>query len=477
MSKRIGLCCAALALAVLPACGDTSISIGADKTNITAGGIDFATITARAVLSGDPVPQGTTINFTTTEGSFAANESLTSTSAAADGSGTAKVRLYSSDKQVTATVTADFYDTTSGLSASASVSITFGPPTGNQLPVDGTFRMTCDAVNIGALREPVPDINVTCELNAQTRNGTSIPAVALNPEFRTEAGQITPSSDTSSGKLVFIYSPKGGSSAPDDVDPDNSVGEPSYADSNGRTRNPRDGLVTIIAVVDGEEAFSDTNGNGKYDVGEPFEDAAEPFVDANDNDQWDVGEPFIDANGDGKWDPANGQWDARTKIMAVYKILWTGPLHSSAQTSRIDRLSSSIPDGGKLELKAYALDINMNPVAAFQTNQDYLEWTLTSGGDALSNDPTSPPATNALGFSFDKSASNERKRWLIVSNTFKPTPFTFTVEDGFPGDGQPAPTSFTVSLSMYASPGPGGDGYFLPQVTESFDDRVQGTCD
>ena len=466
----------ALATAGAGCAGETTIVLRADKQQITAGGIDFATVTAQALLNGDPVGSGVPINFSTDQGSFAPSQDLYSTSVTTNGSGEAKVKLYSSDKPGQATISADFTDEESGLTGTGSLTIRFGPPTLDKLPVGGTFRLSCEAVNIGALRTPIPDLNVTCELTALTRDGVAIPASALQPKFLTEAGSFTPKDDAQSGERIFVYSPKGGASIPQDVQPDPALAEPSYADANGKVRNPRDGLVTLVAVIDGEEGFTDTNGNGVYDQGEPFEDAAEPFVDVDDNDRWDVGEQFIDTNANGQWDAANGVWDPQAKISAIYKILWTGPVHDSPKTSRIERLTNIIPEGGKLELSAYILDANLNPLAGFQANQDTVEWTLVSGGDAVSNDPTLPPFNNVLGFEFDRAANTERKRWTIVSNSFAATPFTFTVEDGYPNDGTLTPTSFTVSVRINVSPGPSGDGYFLPQVNEAVADRVQGTC-
>ncbi|MFT3913786.1 MAG: hypothetical protein QM704_06660 [Anaeromyxobacteraceae bacterium] len=91
-----------------------------------------------------------------------------------------------------------------------------------------------------------------------------------------------------------------------------------------RTHNPRDGVVTVIAMADGEEAFFDTNGNGRYDAGEPFVDAGEPFVDQDDNGVHDPGEWFLDVDGDGAWTPPNGAWDASTKLWAQTVVVYTG---------------------------------------------------------------------------------------------------------------------------------------------------------
>ncbi len=102
-------------------------------------------------------------------------------------------------------------------------------------------------------------------------------------------------------------------------------------DGSGRyLNNPRDNLVSMIAVTSGEEGFTDANNNGKYDESsssgeaEVFDDLTEPFVDANDNGTWDSDERFIDVNGDGKWNGKNGKWDANTLIWKQERLLWTG---------------------------------------------------------------------------------------------------------------------------------------------------------
>ncbi|MFT3708702.1 MAG: hypothetical protein QM817_13710 [Archangium sp.] len=96
-------------------------------------------------------------------------------------------------------------------------------------------------------------------------------------------------------------------------------------DGTGRfENNPRDNLVSMIAVTSGEEGFTDTNNNGQFDTGEDFDDLTEPFVDSNDNGTWDAFERFIDANGNRQWDGKNGRWDANTLIWRQERIIWTG---------------------------------------------------------------------------------------------------------------------------------------------------------
>ena len=105
-----------------------------------------------------------------------------------------------------------------------------------------------------------------------------------------------------------------------------------------REHNPRDGLVTVIVKVRGEEGFVDgSNGcprDGVYQGpgsgvagcaagGENFIDLGEPFVDSNDNGSRDPGEAYDDVNGDGRWNGPNGVWDADTTIWAQTRILYT----------------------------------------------------------------------------------------------------------------------------------------------------------
>ncbi|MGV3620677.1 MAG: hypothetical protein ACO1OB_07660 [Archangium sp.] len=88
--------------------------------------------------------------------------------------------------------------------------------------------------------------------------------------------------------------------------------------------NPRDNLVSMIAITSGEEGFTDVNNNGVCDADEPYDDLTEPFVDSNDNGTWDPDERFIDVNGNRGWDGKNGKWDANTLIWKQERLLWTG---------------------------------------------------------------------------------------------------------------------------------------------------------
>jgi hypothetical protein len=192
------------------------------------------------------------------------------------------------------------------------------------------------------------DSQTTCTVTLADRykNALGVPTVAT---FETEAGiagppattpsyntGVPPSGQTGLG-VATDFVRVTGAKLPADVDP--FVGEYSLShnlDGCGlRTHNPRDGLVTIIVKVRGEEGFVDgSNGcprDGVYNppgspgcaTGENFIDIGEPFVDYNDNGIQDANEPYDDINGNGKWDGPNGVWDADTTIWAETRILYT----------------------------------------------------------------------------------------------------------------------------------------------------------
>jgi hypothetical protein len=93
--------------------------------------------------------------------------------------------------------------------------------------------------------------------------------------------------------------------------------------------NPRDGSVAVIVMVPGEEGFTDVNGDGVYNLGEPFIDLPEPFVDENDNNTKDGNEFYLDVNSNGVWDPPNGVWDANTTMWAETRVVYSGTMYVS----------------------------------------------------------------------------------------------------------------------------------------------------
>lgn len=100
------------------------------------------------------------------------------------------------------------------------------------------------------------------------------------------------------------------------------------------------GLNTIVAYTTGSESFTDSNGNGRYDSGEPFEDLSEPYIDANDNGQFDSTELYVDVNGDGFFNSKNSQFDSNTTIWTSMKILFSGHIGTIQVTPETFKLSN-----------------------------------------------------------------------------------------------------------------------------------------
>ncbi|MBZ4415581.1 Ig-like domain-containing protein [Myxococcus sp. RHSTA-1-4] len=219
-------------------------------------------------------------------------------------------------------------------------------------------------------RHLIAGVKLRCNAHVGDRNGDGITGAQVS--FLTEAGTIGPSAVTSTdvvGNAEVLY--KSSYPLPEDVAPGEFTWSPPDDDVHtgeyiaplwmhpflweenplvnygnparpydtrpeprrsdpirpGKVNNPRDNLVSIIAITSGEEAYDDNNNNGQWDSGEPFVDLTEPFVDNNDNGTWDPHERFVDTNGDGKWNGKNKQFDASTLIWVQERILWTGWPH------------------------------------------------------------------------------------------------------------------------------------------------------
>lgn len=277
--------------------------------------------------------------------------------------GTAQVTVTAETRITSVTVVATVGAT------SASGSVTFaGTSASNASAAQFTFQCGATAGAgsggihaIGAFDESrnlIAGVKVICSAHVADINGDAI--VGAPVSFLTEAGTIEASSITVSdvaGNADVLY--KTSLPLPQDVDPvtftwalspltrqyvaplwmepynwvenpTTGVGTPGNEPRRpdpirpGIINNPRDNLVTLIAVTNGQEAFVDLNGNGVRDGNEPFTDLGEPFVDANDNGVFDPGEKFIDVNGNGQWDGPNGKWDSNTTIWTEERILWTG---------------------------------------------------------------------------------------------------------------------------------------------------------
>lgn len=148
------------------------------------------------------------------------------------------------------------------------------------------------------------------------------------------------------------------------------------------TNNPSDGLCTIVAVIDGEEEFTDGNADGVYNSGETFIDTYDDIHIDKDDDPEDIlpgdviaGYPYdatfedlvVDRHGNGVFDGMNGVWDENKRISRQLKLLFTGipdisvAIDGTPAVPVLEGDMVSIPDGGSTKLNFAIHDGNFNP--------------------------------------------------------------------------------------------------------------------
>jgi hypothetical protein len=318
-----------------------------------------------------------------------------------------------------------------GVEVNASISIRFEPPppvsagAGDlEAPggVDVHFAFRCEADNVGAFVPGRPEIAVPCRVVLEDRDGAILPHAPLR--LFAEAGELIDlPAAASAPRGVFYLAPSPVTRYPADVAP-LPLEAPYARDGAGlipgaEEQNPRDGLVTLLAVVRGDEAFDDLDGDGRWTADEPFVDEGEPFLDVDDDGVHDPaidGPACCDRNGNGEVDGPNGTWDGDVWLGRAAHLLWTGPVDESDGRSGIAG-PAAIGDGGTAGYAITAVDGNYNPVA------------MLGADDGLVIDATGPVAILSPDIEIDDRLG-------------------LTVADEYPfhrfGDGAPVITGLTV---------------------------------
>jgi hypothetical protein len=181
--------------------------------------------------------------------------------------------------------------------------------------------------------------NTTCTVTLGDRFGNAI-GISVPVHFYSEAGlwqsEIVntpafgdPNPMPGPGKVTNQLNTEQ-ATLPQDVDP--LPGEPSYAGTClglNRTFNPRDGLVTVMAAFNGEEAFDDRFALNYWQPGDPFVDLPQPFVDNDDSSVWKPGDICAGSSTDGGCDGPNHQWDGNGNVWVENRILYTSDPQST----------------------------------------------------------------------------------------------------------------------------------------------------
>jgi hypothetical protein len=280
-----------------------------------------------ADINGNPVSDGTAVSFIMSGpggGRLPANggeyigdlDASPTTASASTSNGIVSVFLHSGTLAGTVTIVATVSVSGSDIASSSTViSIGGGVPSATHFSLATSVLNLAGYTDRGSLGFVNEQATISAFIGDRFGNFNILEGSSVS--FYTEAGAIDRSSLTdSSGSATVTFRTQ--DPMPVDVAPlgtETTLMTRMNTDYGiSTTFHPRDGWVTILATLMGEEAFNDANANGLYDSGETFTDLGEPFYDKNNDGLRDDGssdpfEEWIDANGNGVYDGPNGCWD------------------------------------------------------------------------------------------------------------------------------------------------------------------------
>ena len=237
---------------------------------IGTGGVENASVTFRVKDSnGNPIKdQAVTFSLNTTSGGITL--STTTGISAADGSVSTTVRSGTIPTPVRVKATLTSNPIVNAISSQLVVS--------TAIPHQRGFSVAPQTLNIEAFNVDGVQSDITARL--ADRYGNLVPDNTA-VSFRTEGGVslAAPSCKTLNGACTISFQSAG--------------------------LRPVDGRLTITATAVGEESFTDLNGNGLFDSGEPFDDLPEAFVDGNEDGAHQASEEFFDFNKNGGYSAAD----------------------------------------------------------------------------------------------------------------------------------------------------------------------------
>ena len=343
--------------------------ISASPTRIGLKGTGLAetsTLIFQVVDStGGPVPgANVTFSLNTTAGGL----SISPTTAVSGADGNVQTVVSSGTQHTSVRVTASIASpavatqssaltVTTGLPASAAFSIAVGS-VGSGLPACPNV----EAYGIDGVVAPIT-VRLADRYNNPAPDGTSI-------SFTTDGGHIDGSCTT-----------------PSSTGAADGTCKVNWTSANPRpapTQSKANGRAVILATAIGEESFTDTNGNGFYDSGEPFSDLGEPFEDDNESGAYDLGEYFLDFNLNGVRDTGSGAFKGITctgttpgSTCAQSTLAIGASLKIIMSTSGARICPASTP--GVLTPCTQGIAIGANPVGVSQS--DPIQFTIMDGNN------------------------------------------------------------------------------------------------
>ncbi len=404
---------------VLTACGggasQSALTISVDPVQVPGDGISTATVVIRAIVQGAPVKDGTSINVTCTGGSFELGaDTLTEKVRTVAGEGT--LTWYAPVAQGEYRISASYEDLF-GKQQQAQASVQVIEP----IAIDGaSFSFSCTATNVGIPRSGDEDLRLPCNITARDKNGSAVVFDLNRFGVMTEAGTLEVDED---GNLFYVLAP---GQEPKDVTPEGDpvAGEPRWVDtSTGKTRNPRDGIATLVVHTGGTLT-------GATD---PLQ--GEPFLDENDDGLWSPGESWFDADENGSYTPAGGAV-GEGRIWRWVKVMLTGPISERGPidsglglwSTASGSLTLDVAFGGTGTFSVLLVDGNLNPVASHATGgtQDTIAPETTNSSGPLTP-RTVQIARDSAGVVFNQTTGAIDGRATRAAYTQGLMDYTFTV--------------------------------------------------
>ncbi|HZR10443.1 MAG TPA: hypothetical protein VFA79_17780 [Myxococcales bacterium] len=278
-------------------------------------------------------------------------------------------------------------------------------------PSASGFYFRCNRINLPVYTTTLEYETTSCVVRLADRYGNRV-GIATPVSFAAEAGAISASAvtkpfdfanptDPDEGSVTVTFSSDMGTgfspaeTTPFAADP-TQFPKPRLAEPFRGGANPRDQLVTIIAMVRGEEAFVDSNLNGQYDPGELFVDQGDPFVDSNDDNLYDPAtEPRFCGGADcATYHGPNGVWDSdRTLWVPTWEVFTAvgDPIISAwAPSSCLDYIDNNVANPSLSTATVKVLDpwLNIPTIgttfsAALTASQGSLKLTTFGGTGAM----------------------------------------------------------------------------------------------
>lgn len=201
--------------------------------------------------------------------------SLDTTSDTSDSNGLVTVNLNAGTVHTTVRVKAVATSGATTVNANSdSIVITTGIPDQDSFSI-GVSTFNIEGENFDGVNSTIT-VRLADRFNNPAPDNTSV-------SFTTEGGRVVSQCSTSGGTCAVLLNSQ-----------------------NPRVESHR---YTVLATAVGEESFTDLNGNGSFDAGEPTADLTEPFLDRNESGARDAGsEEFIDSNNNGVFDAPSGNF-------------------------------------------------------------------------------------------------------------------------------------------------------------------------